>query len=367
MTESIQKYYPRLNEVEQQFILRLPEQYAIELHELMKRNLAETLTITWTDNQFRTADITFKDKKLYGKLMDLPCIVESQKTLNKSSFYKTADICQILVASETPFEDGSKQGSCNKKNPFAFPDGLTPPLKNARKRRFRKTAAKKLLEREDVEQEVNLLLKEDDLAIDVKTEWASDEEDTEDKIEVEEMDDDGDLAKPRTIVTNFPHDDQQSTNENKDINVLESKDNQFNVSQKIYFPEENISTDFSNSSVINTNKKDQMNNGSDSDLGLENESEEEKERVEPVPEQFELESELGQNLVEDTSAPVGLYTTESQINYETLPEFIELIKSLDSLENELRDLQIKINERLEQISKTANPILQVDCYLLLAV
>ena len=35
-----------------------------------------------------------------AKLVDLPTIIESQKTIDKKTFYKTADICQLLVCRE---------------------------------------------------------------------------------------------------------------------------------------------------------------------------------------------------------------------------------------------------------------------------
>ena len=38
--------------------------------------------------------------------MDLPTIIESQKTIDRKTFYKTADICQLLICKEgEPSED----------------------------------------------------------------------------------------------------------------------------------------------------------------------------------------------------------------------------------------------------------------------
>ncbi len=31
------------------------------------------------------------------KLVDLPCILESMKTVDKKTFYKTADLCQVRL------------------------------------------------------------------------------------------------------------------------------------------------------------------------------------------------------------------------------------------------------------------------------
>ena len=36
-----------------------------------------------------------------AKLMDLPTIVESHKSIDRKSFYKTADICQVMIITRT--------------------------------------------------------------------------------------------------------------------------------------------------------------------------------------------------------------------------------------------------------------------------
>ena len=38
-----------------------------------------------------------------AKLMDLPTIVESHKSIDRKSFYKTADICQVMIITRTIF------------------------------------------------------------------------------------------------------------------------------------------------------------------------------------------------------------------------------------------------------------------------
>lgn len=35
------------------------------------------------------------------KLVDLPCMIESLKTVDKKTFYKTADVCQVTHYSDT--------------------------------------------------------------------------------------------------------------------------------------------------------------------------------------------------------------------------------------------------------------------------
>ena len=93
-----------------------------------------------------------------SKLVDLPCLIESQKTLDNKQMFKVADICQacpltapaptctlnsdychqMLVVEDKIPDEGSmtSRGTFNI-DEFIWPHGITPPLKHARKRRFR--------------------------------------------------------------------------------------------------------------------------------------------------------------------------------------------------------------------------------------
>ena len=78
-------------------------------------------------------------KNLYAaKLVDLPTIIESSKTLDKKSMYKTADICQMLVIGESISHEETILAYPSKSSDYIYPHGLTPPLRWVRKRRFRK-------------------------------------------------------------------------------------------------------------------------------------------------------------------------------------------------------------------------------------
>ena len=46
---------------------------------------------------FRHGTVRLDGESLSAKLVDLPCVIESLKTLDMKTFYKTADICQVLV------------------------------------------------------------------------------------------------------------------------------------------------------------------------------------------------------------------------------------------------------------------------------
>lgn len=85
-------------ELENQFILRLPEEPAKLLREILQlpnSNLKERMTIQ-LDADLRYGEVRLDDWLLYAKVVDLPTIIESLKSIDNKNFYKTADICQMV-------------------------------------------------------------------------------------------------------------------------------------------------------------------------------------------------------------------------------------------------------------------------------
>lgn len=165
-------------ELESQFILRLPPTPAAALRAAVRSgvsNLEDRLLIQ-IDADMRHATVQFDKWTLPAKLYDLPTILESCKTLDRKIFYKTADICQIMIAQEGDAAKSDEEISPKKKDKdakdkrYMYPHGITPPLKNVRKRRFRKTLKKKYVDLPDVEKEVKRLLRTDTDAISVRYE-----------------------------------------------------------------------------------------------------------------------------------------------------------------------------------------------------
>lgn len=64
---------------------------------------------------------------------------------------------QVTTDEESPTKHKKKDPNKVEKK-FLWPHGITPPLKNVRKRRFRKTLKKKYVEAPEVEKEVNINL-----------------------------------------------------------------------------------------------------------------------------------------------------------------------------------------------------------------
>ncbi|GFT36109.1 transcription initiation factor TFIID subunit 7 [Nephila pilipes] len=165
-------------ELESQFVLRLPPTPSAALRAAVRSgvmNLEDRLSIQ-LENDMRHATVQFDKWTLPAKLYDLPTIIESCKTLDRKIFYKTADICQIMIAQEGDAAKSDEEVSPKKKDKdnkdkrYMLPHGITAPLKNVRKRRFRKTLKKKYVDLPDVEKEVKRLLRTDTEALSVRYE-----------------------------------------------------------------------------------------------------------------------------------------------------------------------------------------------------
>lgn len=114
--------------------------------------------------------LNISKKRLAAKLVDLPTITESCKTTDKVNLFKTANISQMLICNKmekfyesSPREDGDEEDA----KQYLYSYGMTPPLKNVKKCRFRKTLRNpnNVAEVEDVEKEVLLLLRADNEAV----------------------------------------------------------------------------------------------------------------------------------------------------------------------------------------------------------
>jgi transcription initiation factor TFIID subunit 7 len=136
------------------------------------------------NTETRKGRVKFDDEIFEARLVDLPCIIESLKTTDKKTFYKTGDICQMLVCrtQDDPWntsdeeQDQAKLNKLKKQvnqyydptNPalshlrkYQWSHGITPPLKNVRHKRFRKIVRKKTVDYADIEKEVKQLFRAD--------------------------------------------------------------------------------------------------------------------------------------------------------------------------------------------------------------
>lgn len=181
-------------ELENQFLLRLPPEPAEALREAIRSgasNLKDRLFIQMepdkasTNQHLRRGGVRFDGWAMSSKLVDLPTIMETHKTIDRKTIYKTADVCQLLICKEgeQSDEDEDEAQKQPKKDPnkvdkkFLYPHGICAPLKNCRKRRFRKTLKKKYgIDEPEIEKEVKRLFRVDNEAVDVKWELLTEEE-----------------------------------------------------------------------------------------------------------------------------------------------------------------------------------------------
>ncbi|KAJ8097997.1 TAFII55 protein conserved region-domain-containing protein [Lipomyces tetrasporus] len=106
----------------------------------------------------RHAAVGIRDKLFFAVLVDLPTIIEAQKSLDRKNIYKVADICQmLLVLDEIVSEEQvvgfrsrilpdselqKPENKGNRKEELPYPHGITPPMRFARSGRFRKRIVK---------------------------------------------------------------------------------------------------------------------------------------------------------------------------------------------------------------------------------
>uniref|UniRef100_A0A914PG49 TAFII55 protein conserved region domain-containing protein n=1 Tax=Panagrolaimus davidi TaxID=227884 RepID=A0A914PG49_9BILA len=185
------------HEWETHVILRVPNEVAPDIDKFiesgvqfdaskqqMQRNLEQrsNMAIKFVPNM-RCGQLKVNDKTMGFKVQDLPCIVETYKTQDKTNIYKVADISQIINCNSTPeipdlgtVIEGDKndpevaESIAKREKLLRYPHGITAPMKNARKRRFRKTKKMKYTDAPQVEQELKRLLRLDLEAVSIRWE-----------------------------------------------------------------------------------------------------------------------------------------------------------------------------------------------------
>ena len=113
----------------------------------------------------RRAVVTIQGRHYAASMVDLPCIVEAMKSWDRRGWYKTADICQmLLVLGRIEREEEANTYPLPTRDldekTWQYAHGLTPPMRWVRRRRFRKRISNRTIEA--VEDEVERLCREDD-------------------------------------------------------------------------------------------------------------------------------------------------------------------------------------------------------------
>ncbi|KAL5647852.1 hypothetical protein ACJX0J_042207, partial [Zea mays] len=121
--------------MEEQFILRVPPSVAERIERLMNESAASSsnpheasLDLSFSEDG-RNGTFMIGNESFPVSLLDLPAVVESYKTYDDSVLIKTADVGQMIMVREE--NDPAPEG-------VEYKHGLTPPMRDARRRRFRR-------------------------------------------------------------------------------------------------------------------------------------------------------------------------------------------------------------------------------------
>lgn len=124
------------------------------------------------NEDLRSGSVKFDQQSMPFKVYDLPTISEVYKTMDKKVVYKVADLSQMIVcAPETRnkknrkevrsknIDDDEGEGATRPTSSNKWPHGLCAPMKNARKKKFRRVKRKRFLDQTDVERELKRILR----------------------------------------------------------------------------------------------------------------------------------------------------------------------------------------------------------------
>lgn len=159
--------------IEEEFILRMTpgpdcdylRQAVLERRFGPKAEGGADVRMRFLRSDGRRAVVTIQGRHYAACLVDLPCVIEGMKSWDKRSWWKSADVCQMLIVlGRVDKEDDAlvfplPTRDLDEKT-WQYAHGLTPPTRWVRRRRFRKRVSNRTIEA--VEEEVERLCKEDD-------------------------------------------------------------------------------------------------------------------------------------------------------------------------------------------------------------
>ncbi|KAI1202054.1 hypothetical protein F5X97DRAFT_287877 [Nemania serpens] len=165
---------------ESNFILRVMDG---EPAEYLKKALAEgtigqpkgsggaDFSVQFVDSRDRRAMVTINGINYAAVLVQLPTITEAMKTWDRRSMMKNSDVTEMLLCFAVVNTESEAKAMplppMVTKNELRWPHGITPPMHDARNRRFRRTLSEKQWER--TQNLVAKLLEDDAAADEVKT------------------------------------------------------------------------------------------------------------------------------------------------------------------------------------------------------
>ncbi|XP_071712530.1 transcription initiation factor TFIID subunit 7-like [Rutidosis leptorrhynchoides] len=120
--------------MDEQFVLRVPPSVAQRIERLLNEtddSLSsddKSLDLSFSEDG-RSGTFSIGNDSFSASLLDLPTILESYKTYDDNVLIKTTDVGQVIMVRE--------EGDVGP-DVVEYRHGLTPPMKDARRRRFRR-------------------------------------------------------------------------------------------------------------------------------------------------------------------------------------------------------------------------------------
>ncbi|KAI5854041.1 TAFII55 protein conserved region-domain-containing protein [Tricharina praecox] len=264
--------------IEENFILRMqPGPDCDYLREVIERKELNVTSDVWMKfKEPRKAVVCVRGHLYAAALVDLPCVIEANKTLDKKNIFKVADICQMLLVTQRLTHEEEIWSVKLNHGEQQYPHGLTPPMQYARKRRFRKRISNRTIEA--VEAEVDRLLKDDEVAENSKFHLVDAAElDREGSPESEAGDD-------YALLGEEEYDDEQDAEGEADVEYL-------------YAPQDGDDVEMDEQSLVNDLESALFDAGDDdAAAGNESETSDEDEEEEVVPPEPELSDEAKEAL-----------------------------------------------------------------------
>eukprot|EP00823_Brevimastigomonas_motovehiculus_P004722 TRINITY_DN321_c2_g1_i1.p1 TRINITY_DN321_c2_g1~~TRINITY_DN321_c2_g1_i1.p1 ORF type:complete len:486 (-),score=192.53 TRINITY_DN321_c2_g1_i1:129-1586(-) len=162
-------------------LLRLPPTLADQFRQSLKNKDRKSIQLVPNkddidqNGQIRNASFTIDSTTYHAKLMDLPCIIEAQKTFDKTLFFKSGDIASMFVvesassssssssslslslssssssSSSSYSSSSSSSSTSSSKTSYQLMSGITPPTQEIVSRVFSHTPVKPKEQMEEAE------------------------------------------------------------------------------------------------------------------------------------------------------------------------------------------------------------------------
>ncbi len=145
---------PAVSNLEEHFLLQVPDHIAARLQALIQQaeNAPGDVAVTFDEggpDKPQSAALRVDGTDLPARLCKLPTIVETHKSLDGETYYKTGQVGQMLVVDD---EEAALPTDLELR------DGLAPPTANIRKRKWRKRPERNEKELEQVQLELESLV-----------------------------------------------------------------------------------------------------------------------------------------------------------------------------------------------------------------